>query len=74
MQVISEKTHETADICGFTYIHDDEVGQAFQCGRYLIQVGRATYACSFKGQTFSWGHESILEAIESCEKHSLRKY
>jgi hypothetical protein len=22
-----------------------------------------------KGQTFSWGHESILQAVEACGKH-----
>jgi hypothetical protein len=54
----------------FTYRYDREVGgQTYQNGPYLILVGRETYACNCRGQCFSWGHESILEAVEACEKH-----
>jgi len=53
----------------FTYRYEPGIGQTYQNGPYLITVGRATYACNYKGRCFSWGHEDFLSAIEACAKH-----
>jgi hypothetical protein len=54
----------------FAFINDRELGSlAYQHGPYVILVGRETYACTYKGQTFSWGHESIQSAVEACARH-----
>jgi hypothetical protein len=42
-------------------------------GPYLITVGRATYACNYRGQCFSWGHENFLSAIEACANHEAKR-
>jgi hypothetical protein len=61
--------HQKLTLRDFTFVYDKEIGgQTYQNGPFLILVGRNTYSCTYKGQTFSWGHESILSAVEACEK------
>jgi hypothetical protein len=57
----------------FAFVNDPEVGGlTYQNGPYLILVGRESYSCACEGLTFSWGHESIAEAVEAVEKHARR--
>lgn len=51
----------------FAFVHEPDLGQTYQNGPYLIQVGRTTYAVSYRGQVFTWGLESITEAIRAVE-------
>jgi hypothetical protein len=60
----------------FAFVREPELGLTYQHGPYLILIGRQSYSCSYKGQTFSWGHESIQSAVEACghhEAHRLRE-
>jgi hypothetical protein len=57
----------------FAFVNDPGVGGlTYQNGPYLILVGRESYSCAYKGLTFSWGHESITEAVEACDKRARR--
>jgi hypothetical protein len=54
----------------FAFVNDREIGVlTYQHDPYVILVGRETYACTYKGQTFSWGHESIQAAVDAVAKH-----
>jgi hypothetical protein len=58
----------------FAFMHDREIGGlTYQHGPYLILVGRSSYAVTYKGQTFSWDHESIHSAIEAVNKHGRQR-
>jgi hypothetical protein len=70
MKVTSRKNKLT--LRDFAFVREPEIGLTYQNGPYMIHVGRGTYACSYKGLTFSWGHESILEAVRAVEKHSIK--
>jgi hypothetical protein len=39
----------------------------------MILVGNSSYACTYKGQTFSWGIECFLTAVEQCAKFEQRR-
>jgi hypothetical protein len=53
----------------FTFVHDEVIGGSYQSGPYAILVGTGSYACTYKGQTFSWGLRSILEAVCACGEY-----
>jgi hypothetical protein len=63
------KLSDKLTIRDFIYVNDEILGPSYQNGPFTIGVGRASYSCNYKGQTFSWGHESILSAVEACELH-----
>jgi hypothetical protein len=53
----------------FAYVNDEVIGRSYQNGPYTILVGTNSYACTYKGQTFSWGLRSILEAVCACGEY-----
>jgi len=55
-------------------VREPEIGQTYQNGPYMIQVGRASYAANYQGQCFSWGHEDFLSAAQACAKHEAKRY
>jgi hypothetical protein len=57
----------------FAYVREPGIGQTYQNGPYMILVGRKTYSVAYKGQTFSWGLESITEAVEAVAQFELRR-
>jgi hypothetical protein len=64
------KKTQTLTPVDFVFVKDPELGQTYQKGPYTILVGRGTYSAACKGQTFSWGLESITEAVGAVERHS----
>jgi hypothetical protein len=57
----------------FVYVYEPGIGQTYQNCAYMITVGRASYACNYRGQCFSWGLEDFLSAIEACAKHDAAR-
>jgi hypothetical protein len=57
----------------FVYVREPELGQTYQNGPYLIQVGPKSYAVSYRGQVFTWGLESILQAVEAVNAFEVQR-
>jgi hypothetical protein len=57
----------------FAYVCDEFLGETYQCGSYLIGVGRETYACNYQGRCFKWGLADFLSAVETCARHEARR-
>src|SRR5262245_45953338 len=56
----------------FVYVYEPGVGRTYQCGAYVILVGDKSYACAYKGQTFSWYLEDFLSAVDCCSQFEDR--
>jgi hypothetical protein len=55
----------------FTFVGGDERSSpSYQYGPFTIVVGRETYICNYKDCTFSFGHKSITEAVEACNRRA----
>jgi hypothetical protein len=55
----------------FAFVRGDKTtGPSYQQGAFAILVGRGSYSCTYKGLTFSFGHESIQSAVEACNKRA----
>jgi hypothetical protein len=57
----------------FVYVYEPGIGTTYQNGPYLILVGRQSYACTYKGRTFTWGLEYFSQAVEACAKFEARR-
>lgn len=55
----------------FTFVGGEKgTGPFYRYGPFTIVVGQETYTCNYKDCTFSFGHKSITEAVESCNKRA----
>jgi hypothetical protein len=57
----------------FTFYGESEYGPAYTCGPYTIDVGRRSYAVTYKGQTIDFGLRDILSAVEVAACHASVK-
>lgn len=57
----------------FVYVREPELGQTYQNGPYLIQVGPKSYAVSYQGQVFTWGLESITAAVDAVNAFEVQR-
>jgi hypothetical protein len=57
----------------FVYRYEAGLGQFYENGPYLILVGRNSYCATYRGQTFSWGLEDFLSAVETCARHDTEQ-
>jgi hypothetical protein len=57
----------------FVYVYEPGIGQTYQNCAYVILVGRNSYCCTYKGQTFTWGLDYFNEAVRACAKHDEKR-